>query len=357
MVRYSILLGGIVLMLGLGGVARAGQAAYPCPSPCPNACVPNVGGFGYYPTKWRQWPGEQRLEVTNPRALGLEQLPTPEGQENLPTPVTSPETPTNKPEGNLVPPGGAILPPQEPAPQQGLPAEPKTPAESGLPGLPVEPAPGVLPGLPDSTPSKEKPKSPSTKNSHPDIQWGDTEHSSAATPFETRKAPQHSTVVLLVDGKDVGDHRADAIVATEPNSSAKARVEAAAFATVESAASAETGSDAKQGAPQVAIGGYCPVDLIRSGRWTPGDLRYTVVHNGEIYRLSGYSQWQEFKANPAAFLPACSGNDPVLSMDEQHLVPGKVMYCATYNGRLYMFSSPASQAKFNQNPQRYEVGK
>jgi YHS domain-containing protein len=259
----------------------------------------------------------------------------------------------------LLPPGGAILPPQEAMPPQQLPAEPKAPAENALPGLPVEPAPGVLPGLPQDNPpkAKEQPKSPSTSNAYPDVQWGDTQHSTAAIPFETRKAPQQSTVVLLVDGKEVGDHRAEAIASSESGQSGKTGIEAAAYASIESAGSTIADGAAPMSAPPVAIGGYCPVELIRNGRWTPGDLRYTIVHNGQTYRLSGYSQWQDFKANPDAFAPAYSGNDPVLSTDEQHLMPGKVAYCATYNGRLYMFSSPATQAKFNQNPQRYELAK
>ena len=143
----------------------------------------------------------------------------------------------------------------------------------------------------------------------------------------------------------------------EPESSAKQGVEAAAYAMVESAATAEAGNNAKLDTPPVALGGYCPVDLIHNGRWTRGDLHYTVVHDGAVYRLSGPAQWRKFQADPAAFVPAYSGNDPVLSVDQQQLVPGKIMYCATYNGRLYMFSSSVTQARFNQNPQRYEAGR
>ena len=363
MVRSFLWLGGFALTLGLAAAAWAGQATYPSPRPCPNACVPNVGSFGYFPTTWRQWPGEKRLEVINQRAVGVQVLPTPEGQEYVPAPVVPQETPYRAPGGELLPPGGAILPPQEPEPQHELPAEPQTPAEGGLPGLPVEPDSEVLPGLPENGQPTEQPKSPSSETG-PGLQWESRDRATAATQFEMRQPQPRSTVVLLVDGQALGEsrvepasHYADLTVATEPDAPAKEGVEAAAYAMVESAASAEAGSGTTTVMPPVAMDGYCPVDLMRNGRWTPGDLRYTVVHDGRMYRLSGSAEWQEFQANPNAFTPAYAGNDSVLSTDQQRLVPGQLLYCATYNGRLYMFSSAATQAQFNENPRRYAVEK
>ena len=97
------------------------------------------------------------------------------------------------------------------------------------------------------------------------------------------------------------------------------------------------------------------MELVRNGRWTLGDLRWTVVHDGWIYRLSGPAQRREFQANPEAFTPAYSGNDPVLTVDEHRTVPGQLKYCATYNGRLYVFASAATQLRFDKEPQRYVV--
>lgn len=106
----------------------------------------------------------------------------------------------------------------------------------------------------------------------------------------------------------------------------------------------------------MAIGGYCPVELVTNGRWARGDQQWTTVYNGCIYKFSGASQRQQFMANPEAFVPACSGADVVLGVDEQRTVPGQVAYCAMYNGRLYMFSNAATQMQFNKAPQRYAVG-
>jgi YHS domain-containing protein len=109
--------------------------------------------------------------------------------------------------------------------------------------------------------------------------------------------------------------------------------------------------------PNVALNGYCPVELVRKGAWVRGDPRWTVIYQGAIFRFSGDAQRQQFTADPSAFVPAGSGSDVVLRVDEERSVPGQVAHCATYHGRLYMFSSPATQAKFNASPERYAACK
>jgi len=152
-----------------------------------------------------------------------------------------------------------------------------------------------------------------------------------------------------------GAHRADSIGVAAPASSA-IEAEPTAYVMAESQPPARAAAD--HGVmPRVALGGYCPVELSRNGRWTRGDLRWTVVYKGWIYRFSGSQQRQQFLANPDSFTPANSGNDPVLSVDENRMVPGQTAYCAQYDGRLYMFSSAVSQAQFNRSPQRYAAGR
>jgi hypothetical protein len=442
MVRHIAVLGGLVVTLGFCGAARAARSDYPYP--CPTPCTPNTATFGYFPTTWRLWPGdEKRIERINPRAVGAEVLPAPTGQKEAPPPKAA--TPQKKlpaaiPEGEILPPGGTILPPQpsglpQPPPAEPKPEQPSKPAaepkpeqpskpaaepksaqpskpaaqpksqqpskpaaEGGLPGLPVEPGPAALPALPEGGQPKEnkvkeqpKPKGttmrPSRENSQPAAQqanagqaalwdkWAERpgavvlrvdgdkprrDHAAAA-PLDERPV-QNGTVVALLNHQESGPapaasaaHRADSIDTAVPASPTR-DITPAAYATAESLASPDAGN-AKVGLPAVALNGYCPVDLICNGRWTPGELRYTVVHHGWIYRLSGSAQWRQFLANPDAFVPAYSGNDPVLATDEHRTVLGQVTYCATYDGRLYMFSDPATRARFNQNPQRYTVGK
>jgi hypothetical protein len=133
-------------------------------------------------------------------------------------------------------------------------------------------------------------------------------------------------------------------------------VEPAAYAVAESVAPTSVIADPTV-VPSVALGGYCPVELIRTGRWVAGDLRWTVVHQGHIYRLSGDVQRRAFLADPNAFAPVCGGNDPVLAVDENRLVPGKPAHCAVYEGRLYVFFNSTTQAKFNKTPKQYTLEK
>jgi YHS domain-containing protein len=112
-------------------------------------------------------------------------------------------------------------------------------------------------------------------------------------------------------------------------------------------------SAGKIAAPPIALKGYCPVELSHSGRWVQGDPRWTVIHQGVTYRLSGNEQRLQFLAHPEQFAPANEGNDLVLSVNEKRSVPGELSYCAAFQGRIYMFSSATTQKEFQQNPERF----
>jgi len=108
-------------------------------APCPGGpmCVPRVRQYGYYSTKWRQWPGEQRPAISFPRSIGREPVPTPPGQPRPEMPVERvPERELPADEGYGQP--GGFMPPQG----QGFPG-------GGLPGAaPGGGLPGAgLPGL------------------------------------------------------------------------------------------------------------------------------------------------------------------------------------------------------------------
>lgn len=445
MVRSFAISCGIVLTLAMCETLGVGSPLE-YPRPCPNGCVPNVGGFGYFKTTWRQWPGEQRQEITNPRAIGAEVLPTPTGQERLPLPhpTTQPQPPFPAPESTLPPSNGtipkSILP--EPPAEPKLDTLPMPSTDGTLPGLPVDPNTLPIPGpfdaghspsapsdaIPPSAPAAKEPPKPAedvkpkdepkpisspidaghspaapsnaippsapaakeppkpTEDAKPKEEpkakeqpqakdttkpakepkpttsrWPDYRQQPNATAdlIENLNDPKKPVISIHTDDSvslrslRLNSNRADSI-ATIPAETPARTIEPAAYASVESAGQLEV-SD--QSAPAVALGGYCPVELIQGGRWLQGDPRWTVVHEGHIYRLSGPTQRQQFLANPEAFAPAYSGNDPVLAVDQHRMVPGQTTYCATYNNRLYTFSNAGTQAQFNQNPQQYAVGK
>ena len=71
--------------------------------------------------------------------------------------------------------------------------------------------------------------------------------------------------------------------------------------------------------------------------------------------FSNEMQRECFLVDPERYVPAYSGSDAVLLIDGNRAVPGKVDFCVTYDGRLYMFSSAESLAKFRQEPKRYTL--
>jgi YHS domain-containing protein len=126
----------------------------------------------------------------------------------------------------------------------------------------------------------------------------------------------------------------------------------------EAAGSATIARNSRDVVPQtfvqkVALDGFCPVELSLHGRWAPGDKQWTAAYKGFNYQFSGSMQRQEFLANPEKFIPANGGFDPVVSVAEERNVPGQVNFCATYKGRIYMFSTAATQEYFHKNPELY----
>ena len=179
----------------------------------------------------------------------------------------------------------------------------------------------------------------------------------AAEPVERRPVAGRDLYsrVVAVDSPRIElparANRVEAIaVAPEPPAS---RVEATGYVAPQPPVASAVIEKAP--APTVALNSYCVVELVNNGRWVKGDLRWTVVHNGWIFRFSGPAQRQQFLADPDAFAPANSGNDPVVMVDENRSASGQANYCAIYDGRLYTFSSAATQARFNARPQRYAV--
>jgi YHS domain-containing protein len=343
-------------------------------------CIPNVGEFGYFRTEWREWPGEIRRDKTFPRSIGMEAIPAPEGQVIVPLPritvppkgpgETQPEPGTE--EGTEKPSEGL---PSDKMPEQGkeTPDLPGLPTEPGginlLPGLPTDLGPSTLPipkaqeeNVPNTEPKADS--EPKTDNPEPGPKPEDK---------GTRvKSPVNSTRISRLDPVGQSSNIVRAAAYQEPEESPMAAsisrsIVAQSYqspgemnddsAVIRSEAQIGASSnDSRRDTLPVAVDGFCPVELSLHGRWVQGDPRWTVVYKGFIYRLSGNVQRQEFIANPEKFTPANGGFDPVVSVTQRRNVPGQVNFCATYKGRIYMFSGAATQDYFRNNPEPYAIG-
>ena len=115
------------------------------------------------------------------------------------------------------------------------------------------------------------------------------------------------------------------------------------------AANSQTSSDN----PPLGLEGYDAVRLIERRQWTAGDRKWGAIHLGRTYLFTGPEEQQKFLANPNAYAPALSGDDPVLKFDQAQSVTGQRQFGTFYNNRVYLFGSPESFARFKENAERY----
>ena len=371
----------------------------------PGECCPNAKNYGYFEGQWRVWPGESRPERVFPTAVGREAMPATPGQEPLPLPKA--EAAPSKSESPA-----AVLP-SEPPPEQVLP-EPSRPAGKPAAGgtlpNPSKPPPGaemtpakpqkaekpaempliipekpildnIMPGLGPAPTIPSKPddpkdsKQPSTSLDgksdellpvRPPAKKPASEKKSdqpppdAAKPASLKAPPAsgagvetdadcpilRTSAALPLDGVNAGGQpmagRASQAVLAVPVSPAHATPHTAEFCEA-----------ASSGEPPLILNGFCAVELSDHQRWTRGDVRWTAVYAGRTFLFCGPEQQLRFLANPARYTPACAGNDPVLAAERSVNAPGKCEFSMLCDGKVYLFSSAETLARFRQSPYRY----
>ncbi len=431
-------------------------------------CKANVDFYGHYPTRWRPWPGESRMDIHFPQAIGAEEVQR--GEESprpkLPTQKLEPLMPgksspmpnyppaeQNEPQVSepVPPPAGST--PQPPAmvpepvtpntpfrteqiptpsgpaplPNNGTPpgALPSTPPDANSQGmsLPATVPPGRSASLPPwsgpvaSTPvippptSTTPPKQGSRGNSAAGsvaaatgINDGASVRISLGAPRGNLAAAPAPLVIRNTTFPAVGGVATPGLVpGATPNapaanptdvarcewlpevkptsaaysqtsqlpSSAPSRAVSPAVAFQPEAANAsqtqragyvglnipdvatQTGFEpTKRRVSTPFLDGFCPVQLVENERWIKGSPQYSAEWKGRVYWLSDASAHQRFLANAERYTPALSGLDPVKLIEGKRM-DGSTDYCVVYDGRLYMFSSTATLAKFRQSPRRY----
>jgi YHS domain-containing protein len=108
------------------------------------------------------------------------------------------------------------------------------------------------------------------------------------------------------------------------------------------------------GCPPAALDGNCPVTLMERRQWATGNRAWGAIHRGRTYLFVGPDEKEKFLANPDFYSPVLAGNDPVLALDNQMLVPGRREFgFFGPDNRVYLFADEASLKRFEANPRRY----
>jgi YHS domain-containing protein/thiol-disulfide isomerase/thioredoxin len=110
---------------------------------------------------------------------------------------------------------------------------------------------------------------------------------------------------------------------------------------------------AERPASVVALGGCCPVSLVRDHRLIPGEPSVTADHEGQVYRFADADARRTFLQKPEPFIPANAGRCPVAQVDGGEARPGEPSWSVLYLDRLYLCGSEESQRRFLEQPERY----
>lgn len=105
--------------------------------------------------------------------------------------------------------------------------------------------------------------------------------------------------------------------------------------------------------PEPALGGYCPVHLVKTGELKTGTEDHTFTYDGQLFRFSSAEARSLFLAEPERYLPRDQGRCVVTEVDKGLQVPGDPAFGVYYQNRLYLCSSAEARAAFAASPQRY----
>jgi hypothetical protein len=114
--------------------------------------------------------------------------------------------------------------------------------------------------------------------------------------------------------------------------------ESTAHADSESASEAQHVARATQ---RVALGGYCPVSLVESGKLVQGLPSLQYRYQGLVYQMASPSAASKFVTQPSLYVPAFPTYDPVELSETGLEQPGSLPIFALHRGKPWFFLGKA----------------
>lgn len=105
--------------------------------------------------------------------------------------------------------------------------------------------------------------------------------------------------------------------------------------------------------PEPALGGICPVTLVKTGKLVKGSKHHRLTHDGLVLHLASDDAKRAFLNEPERYLPRNAGRCVVRQVDDQNQVPGDPRFGVYYQNRLYLCADADARQAFAARPQRY----
>jgi thioredoxin-related protein/YHS domain-containing protein len=106
---------------------------------------------------------------------------------------------------------------------------------------------------------------------------------------------------------------------------------------------------------QLALSGYCPVSLIKGHKLVPGQVEYTVQHEGRIYRFADRVMIDLFRREPQRYIPLNGGSCPVTLRERGTARPGDPRWGVLYQDHLFLCATEDDRRLFLKSPERYSM--
>jgi YHS domain-containing protein/thioredoxin-related protein len=105
--------------------------------------------------------------------------------------------------------------------------------------------------------------------------------------------------------------------------------------------------------PELALKGFDPVALVRTGHLLAGSSEIALTYDGFRYQFQSSEAREAFLTDPEAFLPASRGECPVSRVDDKRPVAGDPAFGVYYKGHLYLCANAEARRRFAQSPEPY----
>ena len=105
---------------------------------------------------------------------------------------------------------------------------------------------------------------------------------------------------------------------------------------------------------RVGLDGFCPVCIVKGGKWERGTEQFQTVYDGITWRFPSAEAMEMFTQNPAAFVPAMNGDCIVCYAKAGKRIAGDIRHGVFFRNRVYLFPSPEEREVFVANPTHYE---